>query len=441
MEKDNTIEDLQGKYEVLNEDHRILKSDIEDRDNFIARLKRGSRSFEDEACDREEQLKKNIESHVKLIEKLNQEIKQLKEEQNVKQTEISDTEVKYEIQRQNLEELKSKNHKMATSITNLQSEIAKLVSESRSGKMEIAELNEALQSYKNEHKAIKEENLLLLEKMKAQSTTYNLLEDMMDSADQTEKDRTINNKEEIIAKMKEEVKELKEINKSMTVSISVLEEENKRLEKELKELQMEFDQILAEHISSEKSLVVNDTESKTKKTTKVITKNTHNKLNVNSTKKQANITNIHDANIITNMNDAYPNDSIEVIGSTINYQYGKYLLPYLESHLSDKFDVQIVTKPNALFVDVIGGHEESISKMSSSDYVIVMAGLNNNNVKLSDITLIANTCFYTNLIFCTIPAKCTDGLPYCHVDYINDSGILQYILQQYWIDLDEMEII
>ncbi|CAG9770031.1 unnamed protein product [Ceutorhynchus assimilis] len=317
MEKDNTIEDLQGKYEVLNEDHRILKSDIEDRDNFIARLKRGSRSFEDEACDREEQLKKNIESHVKLIEKLNQEIKQLKEEQNVKQTEISDTEVKYEIQRQNLEELKSKNHKMATSITNLQSEIAKLVSESRSGKMEIAELNEALQSYKNEHKAIKEENLLLLEKMKAQSTTCNLLEDMMDSADQTEKDRTINNKEEIIAKMKGEVKELKEINKSMTVSISVLEDENKRLEKELKELQMEFDRILAEHISSEKSLVVNDTESKTKKTTKVITKNTHNKLNVNSTKKQANITNIHDANIITNMNDAYPSDSIEV-GSTIN---------------------------------------------------------------------------------------------------------------------------
>ena len=42
-------------------------------------------------------------------------------------------------------------------------------------------------------------------------------------------------------------------------------------------------------------------------------------------------------------------------------------------------------------------------------YVVVMAGFPD-RVRLDDLTLLANKCFYTNLLVCTSPARCRDDV-------------------------------
>lgn len=84
---------------------------------------------------------------------------------------------------------------------------------------------------------------------------------------------------------------------------------------------------------------------------------------------------------------------------------GRRLYDHLHKVLSNTFRLQVICKPFARFRDIIACTEVYISDFSSLDFVIVLAGMNNENVRLDDLTLLANKCFHTNLIMTTIPVN------------------------------------
>lgn len=106
--------------------------------------------------------------------------------------------------------------------------------------------------------------------------------------------------------------------------------------------------------------------------------------------------------------------------------YGKYLYNSLKQYLGESVKLQLVSKPNASFRDITLSADCYIREFSSHDYVIVLLDPNNLPVSLHDITLLANKCFYTNLIFCTSPGCETSGsLEAGHC--LNNKNLINYI--------------
>lgn len=96
--------------------------------------------------------------------------------------------------------------------------------------------------------------------------------------------------------------------------------------------------------------------------------------------------------------------------------FGKKILQPLLHLLGNEFCIQVICKPYARFKHVVSSIGRSLSDFTDSDFVIVLAGLNDVNIHINDITSLANKCFYTNLILGTIPV-------------INDTSDLSYRVQ------------
>lgn len=83
--------------------------------------------------------------------------------------------------------------------------------------------------------------------------------------------------------------------------------------------------------------------------------------------------------------------------------FGKYMYNSLNFLLKNMFSIQVLCKPFAKLSEVISGSDSTIEGLNKSDFVIVLAGINNENISTKSLSSLANKCFYTNLIVCTIP--------------------------------------
>lgn len=102
-------------------------------------------------------------------------------------------------------------------------------------------------------------------------------------------------------------------------------------------------------------------------------------------------------------------------------EYGKFLYPHLKKSFSSDYEILMFSKPQALFRQAVSGLNQTISEMTSDDFVLVLAGLNNQDIKLSDITSLANQCFLTNLLICSLPAKYEGQFPFKNIKQINET--------------------
>lgn len=82
--------------------------------------------------------------------------------------------------------------------------------------------------------------------------------------------------------------------------------------------------------------------------------------------------------------------------------FGKNLYDFLSKELSN-FKVQVISKPFSKFKDLVYTCDCYVSDLTVDDYVLVLAGLNDTSIRMPDITLLANKCFATNLIICSLP--------------------------------------
>lgn len=91
--------------------------------------------------------------------------------------------------------------------------------------------------------------------------------------------------------------------------------------------------------------------------------------------------------------------------------FGKLLCRQLRDTFGDKWVVQLVCKPNANFKEAAGSVSWFVDNYGHSDFVVVLAGLNDRDIKARDIQTLCNRCFHTNLLICTLPVyNCSRGL-------------------------------
>lgn len=93
--------------------------------------------------------------------------------------------------------------------------------------------------------------------------------------------------------------------------------------------------------------------------------------------------------------------------------YGRHLLSPMRKCFAAYFgvrqDVRLVVKPWAPFREVTSGSGCFLGGLTLDDYVVVLAGMEDGSVSYRDVSALADMCFDTNLIMCTVPAK-YDGI-------------------------------
>ena len=115
---------------------------------------------------------------------------------------------------------------------------------------------------------------------------------------------------------------------------------------------------------------------------------------------------------------------------------GKRLYAPLSRVLGD-FAVQLVCKPFVSFAKLVGDSDCYVRNLSSSDYVIVLAGMNDNKIKKKDITLLADKCFKTNLLFCTLPGV---GYANCSLTMVNSDIVTNVtFLKRFSLSVDLLD--
>lgn len=109
--------------------------------------------------------------------------------------------------------------------------------------------------------------------------------------------------------------------------------------------------------------------------------------------------------------------------------------------MSNSYSLQVVCKPWATFRNLVDGVDLYSSDFTVDDFVISLAGLDNRNLLLRDLSTLANKCFHTNLIVCTLPAKYKGVLPFNRVDIVNKQ-ILDAVerLQMFSNNIDVLEL-
>lgn len=90
------------------------------------------------------------------------------------------------------------------------------------------------------------------------------------------------------------------------------------------------------------------------------------------------------------------------------------------SKLLEQFSVQVVCKPFAKFSALVVDADCYVQNLGNSDYVIVLAGINNNDISTKDITLLADKCFRTNLIFSMLPVNGALDYYWCKFSVVNN---------------------
>ncbi|CAG9763707.1 unnamed protein product [Ceutorhynchus assimilis] len=278
----------------MKQDYDKLKTDLNDKDSYILRLQRGSRSFEDIAVDREEQLQKKIDSFIILNDKLKQDISQLRSENVSRQQVIKTREEQIKKKDLKITEITNKNIKLSNLIKNMESEAGTLagklknVSVPRSKmqncsilgeildetinnsndecflhghtecevrirvlKQEIDELNKTINNNVDSTgkimqletliKSLEEENSKLQQKAREQQDKCTEIEELktkMKTAEViiSQYSYSLQSKNDKTSKLRDELEALKNEFKNMTTTIRVLEIANRTYEEEIIEL-------------------------------------------------------------------------------------------------------------------------------------------------------------------------------------------------------------
>ncbi|CAG9763985.1 unnamed protein product [Ceutorhynchus assimilis] len=238
----------------------------------------------------------------------------------------------------------------------------------------------------------------------------------------------IKNTEERMVEFKQQIQGLTEMSNGMITSIRVLENENRLYLEELSELKQGGTEKTMNSTGIQTDLVDN-TNGVMPTTIELLEvekrmfedRIAQNVVNEKSSRDQADVgskNKIGKDNANNNQKNLRPVSSVKKNKLLfLTDEFGKYLYPYLLNQFSSHFEVQVMCKPNALFNSVI--KDSCLADFNKSDFVIVLAGTNNYNIKLNDITKLANQCFYTNLILCTVPAKHEDGSPFKGIEIVN----------------------
>lgn len=340
--KDNEIEELQLRSDSLQIEADKSNAKVSELERYILRLKRNSECFEDLAADAESRLEERMDIQVKIIESLNIEIQQLKN-----QTQHKDND-----------------------IVNITSELHRIKEELLATEKLNTRTNLWLQT-------IEQESELLAKELKAsQIRNVDLEEDL-------------EGKREHISEYKREIENLR----------GQLDKWGKK----------QFSSVFEEMDGNQDGKTEADRKKRQAPDTVLVEPLTLS----SATLKKPDIEN-------GQLNKAEKADGTVEKSKILllTDEYGKYLLPYLR-RVFPGFTVQVICKPNANFKNVITGQNASLSEMTSKDYVLVLAGLNNSDIRMSDITLLTNMCFYTNLIVGTIPAKFEGTTPFKNIELVN----------------------
>ena len=208
----------------------------------------------------------------------------------------------------------------------------------------------------------------------------------------------------VMENSKDEIKSYKDLVSSMRISIDTLNEDNKVLATEVEDLKvMMSTSKLQLHEEGLKSLHLDKKDAATSTEIEQTEKTTKD----------------HQSGPALSELEKKINKETECMGKNkivfLTDDYGKRLLKFL-THYLNRFCVQLITKPSARFKDLVFTADCYVNNLSCNDYVVVLAGINDNDIRLGDITLLANKCFHTNLIICNLPYK-------------NDSADISYKIQ------------
>lgn len=376
---------------------KSLTTEMEERDKHINELRRQSLDFQDEVFLTENDLQLEIEKLKKTVSAQNFNIKKLSAHNT--QLKKDKDELLNTINRQKSDQLtiletrQSENNKLQQELEKYKSQITELESQ-------IEKNNESWAVSDRDHKNLLHENHSEIENLKAKIYTSEIII--------KEYSQSTLIKNQTITKSKLELEEIKEEYTNMLGALRFYEEESTSFQKQLCELRKKLAHL-------EKVEICNSQSKERKTFSKNEVSDKQRQFNI-----KTNFATINDNN--SKNNDTYASQrSLRQRNRILllTDEYGKYLFPHLDKLFSADYSVQVVCKTNAMFKDVINGQQKWISEFTNNDYVIVLAGLNNNDIALKDITLLSNMCFYTNLVLCTIPAKYDASIPYKSIEIVN----------------------
>lgn len=356
---------------------RSLEIDNRSKDVHIEKLKRNSVSFYDDAEQAEQ-------SYLKQIKNLQVENEQLRESLKLLQVQILGGLTCKSVGEESasVSNKQTQTFYITTSNTNTQTVLDAASMEER---------NSYISSIETEVSSLRHELNLL--SVSPRTDDFQLkIEEL--SRNQTNTDKLLDEvkvelyaKKEDILNLELEVARMLQINNNLT-------EDLREYQREIECLSLQLHQKKNQHLNRLSSVITNE-----------INANPYGfDYCVNNNNSNANGSEIckSSCNNKKNTNDASKNTNKVLL---LTDGYGKYLYNSLAQKLFSDFELSVLCKPGANLNNIIDGIEPFISDFGVSDFVVLFVGPQCGNVSEGRIRDLANKCFHSNLIICTIPTK------------------------------------
>ena len=387
MIKSGQIEKLENEYEDKTKelqqmiDHLNLEN--KQKDSHITRLKRRTQDFEDSTFNAVEDYEKDLTEKGKQIGILNKEIIDLLRKNKSLLDKIEEFEVISKRFAENETELETVRKNMLTSIEVLTGENESYLNDLKKANREVCALKEQLSN----------------------------------------------------------INDATELNRNMKTTIEVLESQGEMYLNELTQLRQELEKerigkrgVQEEQTGTVDRVSTNGKQRQTAQEDQVIVNS------ASRTRSSALGTNCEEPQHKTQIIKSMPRPKVILLtdGS------GKKIYRHLNNVLGAHYDLRMFGKPFARFREVVSSVDCFLGELSSSDYVVVMAGLND-TITLNDITYLANKCFYTNLIVCTLPMNynyCQGSTSIVNVVNMNNECLQRTInkLKMFSVSIDLLDL-
>lgn len=220
----------------------------------------------------------------------------------------------------------------------------------------------------------------------------------------------IESRAEQILQLEKQIKDLNDMSKSMISTIRMLENESKQHLDELTKIQQGVSGNLVETLSVKNKVYVQDLKETnceifSLREEPVLSETTSEVGTAleNNNPSSCTVTAVSDSPPKIDINTNVRQSKVIVLTDDC----GKYLHDTLRKALGPNYTLQVFCKPYARFKDVISGVGCVLGELTSGDYVLVLAGMNDSVISLKDVTQLANKCFYTNLIISSVPISST----------------------------------
>lgn len=364
---------LEGDQEDVKEEHtrqiHELNQIIKGKDDTITRMKRRTLDFEDDVFASEKQSERKLQECRTKIVNLEEDLKSTKVELLDKQEKINELLLKLQGSEKEISRL-SRKIKNSVSIEKN--------SEESSNQKTIVEL-----SQKNHN---------LEECLK---TEYQRINEKQGEIEELKR-KIVSHQKEIVSYQKE-IEDLLQMNREMVTTIRIFEEESKRYETKIYEMKEEHRTKMEEW------------EEETAR------RNTYVHV------QHCNVPEIK--SLEDNFNQE-PRD-VKVFQRKKNIlvitdDCGKYLYDYLNKYLDCGYRLQVICKPHAKFSNIIDNLDAYLRNFNKLDFVVMLGGINNNFLRLDEISLLVNKCFNTNLLICSIPFNSVNNTKTNAIDKINN---------------------